>query len=80
MLDNGFTRRSPSSARVDITQPMIYSADEACDVGAEHGLAMLTEHGPATAQAPRAATENLRLVFAPDPASMGVVASAEASI
>jgi arylsulfatase len=31
-----------SSGRVDITQPMAYSADKACDVGADTGLTCLT--------------------------------------
>src|SRR6516165_9413843 len=44
-LNHGFTRRLRSNSRVDINQPMTYSADEACDVGAAHRLAVLTGLG-----------------------------------
>ena len=34
------------SGRVDITQPMAYSADEVCDVGADTGSPASPEYGP----------------------------------
>jgi arylsulfatase len=34
------------SGRVDITQPMAYSADEACDVGADTGSPASPDYGP----------------------------------
>jgi arylsulfatase A-like enzyme len=34
------------SGRVDVTQPMMYSADEACDVGADTGSPCSPDYGP----------------------------------
>src|SRR6516165_3820284 len=74
-LNDGFTRRLRSNSRVDINQPMTYSADEVLRCWRRAPARRAHATGPAAAQAPCAATETLRLVFAPDRASMGVVAS-----
>ena len=41
-----FGRRPVGTGRVEQTQPMMYSADEACDVGADTGSPASPDYGP----------------------------------